>query len=136
MITAARPSQPWQVTRRHAAPTAAELHRAWQKEEEEEGGACTRSVLVSPGSRFENRHAAQKQIIAQQRKLLKEQQEQITRLKQEQNMRGLTLEMERAAKVTQSTMLGGLRPKTCNIDTKVQRYVQCISHEPVSSRLV
>lgn len=136
MITAARPSQPWQVTRRHAAPTAAELHRAWQKEEEEEGGACTRSVLVSPGSRFENRHAAQKQIIAQQRKLLKEQQEQITRLKQEQNMRGLTLEMERAAKVTQSTMLGGLRPKTRNIDTKVQRYVQCISHEPVSSRLV
>ncbi|XP_039900411.1 coiled-coil domain-containing protein 191 [Simochromis diagramma] len=121
MITAARPSQPWQVTQRHAAPTAAELHRAWQKEEEEEGGACTRSVLVSPGSRFENRHAAQKQIIAQQRKLLKEQQEQITRLKQEQNMRGLTLEKERAAKVTQSTMLGGLRPKTRNIDTKVQR---------------
>lgn len=134
MITAARPSQPWQVTRRHAAPTAAELHRAWQKEEE--GGACIRSVLVSPGSRFENRHAAQKQIIAQQRKLLKEQQEQIIRLKQEQNMRGLTLEKERAAKVTQSTMLGGLRPKTRNIDTKVQRYVQCISHEPVSSRLV
>uniref|UniRef100_A0AAX7UA00 Coiled-coil domain containing 191 n=1 Tax=Astatotilapia calliptera TaxID=8154 RepID=A0AAX7UA00_ASTCA len=133
MITAARPSQPWQVTRRHAAPTAAELHRAWQKEEE--GGACTRSVLVSPGSRFENRHAAQKQIIAQQRKLLKEQQEQITRLKQEQNMRGLRLEMERAAKVTQSTMLGGLRPKTRNIDTKVERYVQCISYEPVSSRL-
>lgn len=134
MITAARPSQPWQVTRRHAAPTAAELHRAWQKEEE--GGACTRSVLVSPGSRFENRHAAQKQIIAQQRKLLKEQQEQITRLKQEQNMRGLRLEMERAAKVTQSTMLGGLRPKTRNINTKVERYVQCISYEPVSSRLV
>lgn len=133
MITAARPSQPWQVTRRHAAPTAAELHRAWQKDE---GGACTRSVLVSPGSRFENRHAAQKQIIAQQRKLLKEQQEQITRLKQEQNMRGLRLEMERAAKVTQSTMLGGLRPKTRNIDTKVERYVQCISYEPVSSRLV
>uniref|UniRef100_A0A3P8RD17 Coiled-coil domain containing 191 n=1 Tax=Astatotilapia calliptera TaxID=8154 RepID=A0A3P8RD17_ASTCA len=100
-----------------------------------EGGACTRSVLVSPGSRFENRHAAQKQIIAQQRKLLKEQQEQITRLKQEQNMRGLRLEMERAAKVTQSTMLGGLRPKTRNIDTKVERYVQCISYEPVSSRL-
>lgn len=134
MITAARPSQPWQVTRRHAAPTAAELHRAWQREEEEEGGACARSVSVSPGSRFENRHAAQKQIIARQRKLLKEQQEQITRLKQEQNMRGLTLEMERAAKVTQSTMLGGSRPKSRNIDTKVQRYVQCISHEPVSSR--
>uniref|UniRef100_I3K997 Coiled-coil domain containing 191 n=1 Tax=Oreochromis niloticus TaxID=8128 RepID=I3K997_ORENI len=130
VITAARPSQPWQVTRRHAAPTAAELRRAWQREEEEEGGACARSVSVSPGSRFENRHAAQKQIIAQQRKLLKEQQEQITRLKQEQNMRGLELEMEGAAKVTQSTMLGGLRPKSRNIDTKEQRYVQCISHKP------
>ncbi|XP_030613164.1 coiled-coil domain-containing protein 191 [Archocentrus centrarchus] len=119
VITAAQPSQPWQVTRRHAAPTAAELRKARQREEE--GGGCARSVSVSPGSRFENRHVAQKQIIAQQRERLKEQQEQIDRLKQEQKMRVLKLEMERAAQVTQSTMLRGLRPKSRNIDTREQR---------------
>ncbi|KAA8580747.1 hypothetical protein FQN60_013705 [Etheostoma spectabile] len=82
----AQPTQPWQVTRQHAAPTAAELKGAQQRCE---GSTfkCSKST-VPTGSKFQNRHATQQQIITQQRKLLKEQQEQIAQLKEEQSVTG------------------------------------------------
>ncbi|RVE58791.1 hypothetical protein OJAV_G00197660 [Oryzias javanicus] len=91
-------SEPWQVTRRHTAPTAEEIHKARQWVED------FTSSTASPGSRFENRHAVQQQIITQQRKLLKEQQEQIVRLKEKQNMMDLRLEMEKTAEEMEKTM--------------------------------
>ncbi|XP_040921889.1 coiled-coil domain-containing protein 191 [Toxotes jaculatrix] len=114
-----QPTQPWQVTRRHVAPTAAELCDARQRGE---GGGftCSKSA-VSPGSRFENRHAVQQQIITQQRKLLKEQQEQIAQLKEERSMMGLELEMERTAQLSQLSMRRGSRPKSHSFDPKEQR---------------
>uniref|UniRef100_A0A3Q3KXT0 Coiled-coil domain containing 191 n=1 Tax=Mastacembelus armatus TaxID=205130 RepID=A0A3Q3KXT0_9TELE len=96
--TESQPPQPWQVTRRHVAPTAAELHEARQRGE---GTAFIHSKSTVPqGSRFENRHAVQQQIITQQRKLLKEQQEQIAQLKEEQTMMGLKLEMDKTAQLS------------------------------------
>uniref|UniRef100_A0A8C7YTL6 Coiled-coil domain containing 191 n=1 Tax=Oryzias sinensis TaxID=183150 RepID=A0A8C7YTL6_9TELE len=89
--TVSGPLQPWQVTRRHTAPTAEDFHKARQWVED------FTSSTASTGSRFESRHAVQQQIITQQRKLLKEQQEQIARLKEGQNMKDLRLEMEKTA---------------------------------------
>ncbi|XP_008394554.1 coiled-coil domain-containing protein 191 isoform X3 [Poecilia reticulata] len=96
-------AEPWQVTRRHTAPTAEELHDARQRVTDNRVLGNKRTA--SPAGRFENRHAAQKQIITQQRKLLKEQQEQITRLKEKQIFTGLELEMEKAAQITQLSAL-------------------------------
>ncbi|KAM6908466.1 coiled-coil domain-containing protein 191 [Lycodopsis pacificus] len=118
----ARPAQPWQVTRRHAAPTAAELHGARQRGEGGGGGGSTGSrSAVSPGSRFENRHAVQQQIITQQKKLLKEQQEQIAQLKKEQSVMGLELDIEKTTQLTQLSMLRGPRPKSHNFEPTEQR---------------
>uniref|UniRef100_A0A3P9KVZ2 Coiled-coil domain containing 191 n=1 Tax=Oryzias latipes TaxID=8090 RepID=A0A3P9KVZ2_ORYLA len=91
------PLQPWQVTRRHTAPTAEDFHKAQQWVED------FTSSTASTGSRFEGRHAVQQEIITQQRKLLKEQQEQIARLKEEQNMKDLRLEMEKTAEEMEKT---------------------------------
>ncbi|XP_051266401.1 coiled-coil domain-containing protein 191 [Dicentrarchus labrax] len=117
--SAAQPTQPWQVTRRHAAPTAAELHATRQRGEG--GGVTCSKRAVSPGGRFENRHAIQQQIITQQRKLLKEQQEQIARLREEQSVAGLELEMERTAQLTQLSVLRDTRPKSHKVDPTEQR---------------
>ncbi|XP_041817683.1 coiled-coil domain-containing protein 191 [Chelmon rostratus] len=117
--TVAQPTQPWQVTRRHAAPTAAELHEV-RRRGEGGGFACPKRA-PSPGSRFENRHTIQQQIITQQRKLLKEQQEQIAQLREKQSMMGLELEMEKTAQLTQLSMLRGSRPKSHNFDPTEQR---------------
>ncbi|XP_028424747.1 coiled-coil domain-containing protein 191 [Perca flavescens] len=119
----AQPTQPWQVTRQHAAPTAAELQGAQQRCE---GGGftCSKST-VPPGSKFENRHAAQQQIITQQRKLLKEQQEQIVRLKEEQSVAGSELEMEKTTRLKHQSIIGGLRPKSLNFDRTDQRKAHC-----------
>lgn len=115
----AQPTQPWQVTQRHAALTAAELHDARQRGE---GGGFSRSKsAASPGSRFENRHAVQQQIITQQRKLLKEQQEQIARLKEAQSMMDLELDIEKPAQLSQPSIQGGLRPKSHHFDPSEQR---------------
>ncbi|KAK5849666.1 hypothetical protein PBY51_013981 [Eleginops maclovinus] len=119
-----QPTQPWQVTRRHAAPTASEL----QNKGKGGGFTCTKSTATS-GSRFENRHAVQQQIIGQQRRLLKEQQEQIARLREEQSMTGLELEMEKTAQITQLLMTAGSRPKSHN--PTEQRTLRT-SEEPVS----
>ncbi|XP_012712866.2 coiled-coil domain-containing protein 191 isoform X1 [Fundulus heteroclitus] len=108
---AAQPRQPWQVTRRHAAPTAAELHHARRRARENGAPGTTGGC--------EKRHAVQQQIITQQRKLLKEQQEQIARLKAEQSVMGLELEMEKAAQLTQ---LSALREaKSCSSGPAEQR---------------
>ncbi|KAM6970922.1 coiled-coil domain-containing protein 191 [Tautogolabrus adspersus] len=114
-----QPTQPWQVTRHHAAPNAAELHDV-RRRGEGDGVPCLRST-GSLGSRFENRHAVQQQIITQQRNLLKEQQEQITRLKEEQSVVTLELDMERTAQLTQLSVLRGQRPKSHNTDSTEQR---------------
>ncbi|XP_054893212.1 coiled-coil domain-containing protein 191 isoform X2 [Poeciliopsis prolifica] len=100
---AGQPLRPWEVTRRHIAPTAEELHNARQRVTENRVLGNKRTA--SPAGRFENRHAIQKQIITQQRKLLKEQQEQITRLKEKQIFTELELEMEKAAQITQLSAL-------------------------------
>ncbi|KAM9839704.1 coiled-coil domain-containing protein 191 [Aulostomus maculatus] len=92
-------TEPWQVSRRHVAPTAAELHKARQRID---GGG----FVGSRGGRFENKHAAQQQIITQQRKRLKEQQEEITRLKEKQDIRGLKMEAQKKEALIQ--------PKSCN----------------------
>uniref|UniRef100_A0A671W8R0 Coiled-coil domain containing 191 n=1 Tax=Sparus aurata TaxID=8175 RepID=A0A671W8R0_SPAAU len=99
VCTVAQPTQPWQVTRRHAAPMAAELRQARQRVEDGSFASPIRAAL--PGSRFENRHAVQQQIITQQRKLLKEQQDQIALLREGQSMKGLELEMEKTAQLTE-----------------------------------
>ncbi|KAM7369894.1 hypothetical protein PAMP_011182 [Pampus punctatissimus] len=110
----AQPTQPWQVSRRHVAPTAAELHEIRQR-----GKGSKRAV--SSGSRFENRHVVQQQIITQQRKLLKEQQEQIARLKEEQSMIGLELEAQKTVPLTQLSVPGASKPKSQNFDPTEQR---------------
>ncbi|KAE8279864.1 Coiled-coil domain-containing protein 191 [Larimichthys crocea] len=97
--TVTQPTQPWQVTRHHAAPTATEVHEARHRSEGV-GSTCPKRA-TSSGSRFENRHAVQQQIITEQRKLMKEQQEQIAQLKEEQSMKELELEMEKTAQLTQ-----------------------------------
>uniref|UniRef100_A0A8C3AUF0 Coiled-coil domain containing 191 n=1 Tax=Cyclopterus lumpus TaxID=8103 RepID=A0A8C3AUF0_CYCLU len=115
----AQPTQPWQVTRRHAAPTAAKLHGAQQRGEG--GGFICLKSAVSPASRFENRHAVQQQIITQQRKLLKEQQEKIAQLKEEQSVKSLELEMEKTTQLTQLSMLRASRPKSHKGELPEQR---------------
>ncbi|KAM4605923.1 coiled-coil domain-containing protein 191 [Polymixia lowei] len=114
---AARPAQPWQVSRRHAALTAGELRLAQRRGEG--GGAARSQSATSRGGRFEHRHAAQQQTIAQQRRLLREQQEQITQLQEEQSMMGLKLEAQRDTQPTQLSIPAASRPK--NFDPIGQR---------------
>ncbi|KAK6299620.1 hypothetical protein J4Q44_G00296530 [Coregonus suidteri] len=86
-------SLPWQVTRRNAAMSAGELRRARQRGEVGIVGAALW------GGRFQHRHASQQQTIAEQRRLLREQQEQIARLQEEQSMMGLRQEAQTAAQI-------------------------------------
>ncbi|KAM7390469.1 hypothetical protein PAMA_008567 [Pampus argenteus] len=114
----AQPTQAWQVSRRHVAPTAAELHEIRQRGKD---FTCSKRA-ASSGSRFENRHVVQQQIITQQRKLLKEQQEQIVRLKEEQSMIGLELEAQKTVPLTQLLSVpGASKPKSQNFDPTDQR---------------
>ncbi|AWP20625.1 putative coiled-coil domain-containing protein KIAA1407 -like [Scophthalmus maximus] len=126
---AAQPAQPWQMTRRHVAPTAAKLRGA-RSRGDGGGSDCSKSA-ASPGGRFESRHAAQRQIIAQQREQLKEQGEQIVRLREEQSMKGLKLEMEKTAQLSQLSVPGGSRPWSHNSEGKEQRAPR-VSGEPDS----
>lgn len=64
--------------------------------------------------KYGHRYTVQREIIAQQRKQLKEQQEQIALLTEKQNIKGLELEMERIAQLTQVSLLGGSRPESRN----------------------
>uniref|UniRef100_UPI003AAB573F coiled-coil domain-containing protein 191 n=1 Tax=Centroberyx gerrardi TaxID=166262 RepID=UPI003AAB573F len=119
----ARPAQPWQVSRRHAALTAGELRQARQRGEEGGGGGrSTRSRSAElQGSRFERRHAVQQQTITQQRRLLREQQEQIARLQEEQSMMGLKLEAQRNTQLTQLSVPAASKRIGLSFDPKEQR---------------
>ncbi|KAM3860699.1 coiled-coil domain-containing protein 191 [Diretmus argenteus] len=115
----ARPTQPWQVSRRHAALTAGELLRAQQRDEGDGGSSSIRfrsTALL--GGQFEHRHAAQQQTIKQQRRLLKEQRDQIAQLQEEQSMMGLKAEAQRAAQLTIPAASG---PKSLSGDPKEHR---------------
>ncbi|XP_055007035.1 coiled-coil domain-containing protein 191 isoform X2 [Boleophthalmus pectinirostris] len=93
MAPMTQPTEPWQISRQHVAPTGAEIQRALHKDR---GSSCLKN-LTAPGARFEHRHTTQLQIIYQQRKLLKEQQEQIVLLQKEQLVMGLELEEQKSA---------------------------------------
>ncbi|XP_061569692.1 coiled-coil domain-containing protein 191 [Cololabis saira] len=94
--------EPWQVTRHHTALTAPELHKARQRIEDDV--LTSSKTKVSTGSRFENRHIGQQQIITQQRKLLKEQQEQIAQLKEKEKMLALEKELETTAQLSRPSV--------------------------------
>uniref|UniRef100_A0A8B9GTW2 Coiled-coil domain containing 191 n=1 Tax=Astyanax mexicanus TaxID=7994 RepID=A0A8B9GTW2_ASTMX len=79
---ASPPTQAWQVTRRHAALSPAELRQAHQRQPPNNAPRCQ---SAERGGRFEHRHLAQQQTIAEQRRLLKEQQELILHLQERQN---------------------------------------------------
>ncbi|KAK2886502.1 coiled-coil domain-containing protein 191 [Channa argus] len=129
VITVTQPTQPWQVNKKHVAPTPAEVYKEWQRGEGS-GFKCSKRS-ASPGGRFENRHAVQQQIITQQRKLLKEQQEQIARLKDEQSMMGLEMEMEKTAQLAQ--LLNASRPNSHNVNYKGKSCrAECVTGEPDS----
>ncbi|KAK2859493.1 hypothetical protein Q5P01_004113 [Channa striata] len=140
VITVTHPNQPWRVKQKHVARPPAEVHMALQKGE---GGGfrCSKRPTLS-GGRFENRHAAQQQIIAQQRKLLKEQQGQIARLKEEQSMIGLELEMEKTTQLAKLLVQNGSRPNSHSVNltgsevrslhySKICR-ADCVTGEPDS----
>ncbi|XP_068199882.1 coiled-coil domain-containing protein 191 [Antennarius striatus] len=115
----APPTQPWQVTRRHTAPTPAELHEVRQRRE---GGISTPPRgASSQGGRWENRHVVQQQIIAQQRKLLKEQQEQIAQLRQQQSVICLEPELKKSTPLTQLSAPRGSRPEGRSFGPTEQR---------------
>ncbi|XP_055784439.1 coiled-coil domain-containing protein 191-like [Salvelinus fontinalis] len=114
---------PWQVTRRNAALSAGELRRARERGEVGDGdgsvGAAPRSHrAVVCGGRFEHRHASQQQTIAEQRRLLEEQQEQIARLQEEQSMMGLRQEAQTAAQIA---VPASPRPRGMTSDPKEPR---------------
>ncbi|XP_029516757.2 coiled-coil domain-containing protein 191 [Oncorhynchus nerka] len=114
---------PWQVTRRNAALSAGELRRARERGEVGDGddsvGAAPRSHTAAVcGGRFEHRHASQLQTIAEQRKLLREQQEQIARLQEEQSMMGLRQEAQTAAQIA---VPASPRPREMTSDPKESR---------------
>ncbi|MEQ2182296.1 hypothetical protein GOODEAATRI_020844, partial [Goodea atripinnis] len=103
--------QPWHVTRCHAAPTAAELQDTRRRIRE--------NGVLSTEGRSENRHAVHQQIITQQRKLLKKQQEQIAQLKEKQSLMVLELEMEKTVQLTQLSLLR--KAKSCSLGPGEQR---------------
>ncbi|XP_051543307.1 coiled-coil domain-containing protein 191 [Myxocyprinus asiaticus] len=90
----APPIQAWQVTRRHAALSSAEHRQACQGLQQLTTTTRIRSADLN-GGQFKHRHAALQQTIAEQRRLLKEQQEQISHLQERQNMLELKHEVEK-----------------------------------------
>ncbi|KAI5627474.1 coiled-coil domain-containing protein 191, partial [Silurus asotus] len=87
----APPTRAWQVTRRHAALSLAEVREG-------------RKLSVAPhcpgtemnGGHFEHRHMAQQRIITEQKRLLKEQQDMISELQERQKLQELQEEAEKA----------------------------------------
>ncbi|KAJ8010743.1 hypothetical protein DPEC_G00078330 [Dallia pectoralis] len=126
------PTLPWQVTRRHAALTAAErLGSGPQRRVEtgERGGDGVVNGGVNPGPlgrgagwRFEHRHASQQQTIAEQRRLLREQQEQIAHLQEKQSMMGLKQEAQLAQlAIPAGTGLKTSEPKQARVGVVPER---------------
>lgn len=90
----APPTQAWQVTRRHAALSLAELQQARQGQQHQTSRSGNAELSAGP---FKHRHAALQQTVAEQRRLLKEQQEQIQHLQERQNILELRHEAEKTA---------------------------------------
>ncbi|XP_015196679.2 coiled-coil domain-containing protein 191 [Lepisosteus oculatus] len=86
---ASRPKHAWQVTKKHAALTAEDLSRNAQQPPP--GGAAG-----GGGGGFEHRHAFQQRMLEQQRRQLREQQEMILELQENQRLLMLRQEAERA----------------------------------------
>ncbi len=80
------------MTRRHAALSSAELQQARQGQQHQT--SRSRNPELSAG-KFKHRHAALQQTVAEQRRLLKEQQEQIQHLQERQNVLELRHEAEK-----------------------------------------
>ncbi|XP_056155840.1 coiled-coil domain-containing protein 191 [Lampris incognitus] len=121
LLSCARPTQPWQVSRRHAGLTAGELHRAQRRAAEGEDGGGAGGHNASRAGRFEHRHAAQQRTIQQQRKLLRDQHEGLEQLQEEHRAMGLKLEVQRAVQRSNSAASG---QRGCNLDSKGQRSVR------------
>uniref|UniRef100_A0A3B4BLY4 Uncharacterized protein n=1 Tax=Periophthalmus magnuspinnatus TaxID=409849 RepID=A0A3B4BLY4_9GOBI len=118
MAPVTQPTEPWQISRQHAAPSGAEIRRALQ----DRGSSCLKK-LTAPGARFEHRHTMQQQIISQQRKLLKEQQEQIVQLK-EQLVISLELEEQKTAQRLQLASASDTRPRMHKPEPREQRQLR------------
>ncbi|KAL2085140.1 hypothetical protein ACEWY4_018460 [Coilia grayii] len=109
------PKQAWQVTRRHAALSTAELPQLAKGEarpevpQQQQQPRQLNGAPSGPGGRFEHRHAAQQQVIAEQRRRLMEQQEVIARLQETQSMAQLH---ERAATQQSHITTATQRPLT------------------------
>ncbi|KAA0704741.1 Coiled-coil domain-containing protein 191 [Triplophysa tibetana] len=97
------PTQAWQVTRRHNALSPSELQQAREGQKEKQGVLRTIGAELN-GEQFKHRHAALQQTVGEQRRLLKEQQEQILHLQERQNMLELRHEVEK------SPLLAAVRP--------------------------
>uniref|UniRef100_A0A673KZR9 Coiled-coil domain-containing protein 191-like n=1 Tax=Sinocyclocheilus rhinocerous TaxID=307959 RepID=A0A673KZR9_9TELE len=91
----APPTQAWQVTRRHAALSSAELQQLRQGQQQQTSRSG--SAELSGGGQFKHRHVALQLTVAEQRRLLKEQQEQIRHLQERQNILELRHEAEKMA---------------------------------------
>ncbi|XP_067108128.1 coiled-coil domain-containing protein 191 [Osmerus mordax] len=91
------PTLAWQVTRRHASPTPGELRRTQQRGKEDAASAPRSRSAELRGGRFHHRHANQQHTIQEQRRLLREQGEQIARLQEDKSMLGLKREVLTAA---------------------------------------
>ncbi|KAG9283323.1 coiled-coil domain-containing protein 191 [Astyanax mexicanus] len=104
---ASPPTQAWQVTRRHAALSPAELRQAHQRQPPNNAPRCQ---SAERGGRFEHRHLAQQQTIAEQRRLLKEQQELILHLQERQNFLDFRQEAERHAESAVPPLKVPLKP--------------------------
>lgn len=98
------------MTRRHTAPTEVQVQEALQKVEGQRSADPRKAgaVVGKHGSRY----TLQREIITQQRKQLREQQEQIALLTEKQNIKGLEVDMERMAQLAQISLLGGSRPES------------------------
>ncbi|KAI4888011.1 hypothetical protein NFI96_034673 [Prochilodus magdalenae] len=96
----APPTQAWQVTRRHAGLSPIELHQAQLRSLSSAPRSRSAEVI---GGRFEHRHATQQQTIAEQRRLLREQQELISCLQERHTFLELRQEAERTAESAATT---------------------------------
>lgn len=90
----APPTQAWQVTRRHTALSADELRRARQGQQQQ---TTRRGSAELSGGEFKHGHVALQKTVAEQRRLLKEQQDQILQLQERQNILELRHEAEKSA---------------------------------------
>lgn len=119
IVGAGRSIQP-RVTRGHTAPTDAQVQQARQKVESQHLAGPRRAAVVG---KHGSRHTLHREIIGQQRKQLREQQEQIALLMEKQNIKGLEVDMERMAQLEQISLLGGSRPGSGSWEPAEEGYV-------------